>query len=136
MRIAVSIGIAAALVQVIGLSRWLLFVPSVVEGGDVATFELLHRILGVLIGETLGYLFTGLWTIMSLASIGVLTARWFRWLGYLASVLIISGVLMPLDVPGVDFANFVGYVLWSAWLIVFGVILWRIDSPRLPKLAS
>ena len=33
------------------------------------------------------------------------------------------GVLSPLDLPVIDTANFLGYVLWSVWLIAFGVVL-------------
>ena len=33
------------------------------------------------------------------------------------------GVLSPLDLPVVDQANFLGYVLYSLWLIAFGIVL-------------
>jgi len=33
------------------------------------------------------------------------------------------GVLSPLDLPVVDTANFLGYVLWSVWLIAFAVAI-------------
>ena len=33
------------------------------------------------------------------------------------------GVFSPLDLAGVDAANFIGYVLWSVWLITFGVVI-------------
>ena len=29
----------------------------------------------------------------------------------------------PLELPVVDTANFFGYVLWSLWLIAFGVVI-------------
>jgi hypothetical protein len=32
-------------------------------------------------------------------------------------------VLSPLELPVVDTANFFGYVLYSLWLIAFGVVL-------------
>jgi hypothetical protein len=40
-------------------------------------------------------------------------------------VLIAIGILVPLDAPGADAAVFVGYILWSVWLIALGVILIR-----------
>jgi len=40
-----------------------------------------------------------------------------------SAVLVLAGVLSPLDLPGIDLANFIGYVLWSVWLIVFGLLL-------------
>lgn len=48
------IGIIAAVVQVVGLLRWPLMVPSLAARGDTETFELLHMILGTVVGETLG----------------------------------------------------------------------------------
>lgn len=125
-RIAMWAGMLAAIVQVIGLSRWPLLVPGIVARNDVAAFELHHWLLGTVIGETLGYTFTGLWTIFVLKSLNRrLAGAWFDWFGYLAGVLILSGVLIPSGVPGTDAANFVGYVLWSVWLIVFAVLLLR-----------
>jgi hypothetical protein len=49
--------------------------------------------------------------------------RWFVVLGGAAAGLVVVGVLSPLSLPVVDTANFFGYVLWSLWLIAFGVVL-------------
>ena len=49
--------------------------------------------------------------------------RWFVVLGGVAAALVLVGVVSPLDLPAVDTANFAGYVLWSLWLIAFGVVL-------------
>lgn len=50
-------------------------------------------------------------------------------LGLASAVLIASGAVTPLGVPGTGTANFVGYVLWSLWLISFAVAIWR-GRPR------
>jgi hypothetical protein len=42
-----------------------------------------------------------------------------------SAVLILAGVLSPLGLPAIDLANFVGYILWSAWLVAFAVLLLR-----------
>jgi Domain of unknown function (DUF4386) len=134
MRVAVPVGIAAAVVQVIGLSRWPLLVPGFAAdaaSADPATaaaardsFVLAHRILGNLIGETLGYLFTAAWTLLVLVALyRSFAGLWFTALGAVSAVLILAGVLSPLDLPVIDLANFIGYVLWSIWLIVFGLLL-------------
>jgi hypothetical protein len=136
MRIAVPVGIAAAVVQVIGLSRWPLLVPGYAADAASASpavaesaresFVTAHRILGNLIGETFGYLLTAAWTLLVLAALHrALAGRWFTALGSVSAVLILAGVLSPLDLPGIDLANFAGYVLWSLWLIVFAVLLVR-----------
>ena len=72
MRIAVPVGIAAAVVQVIGLARWPVLVPGfaadaassdpTIAAGARDSFLLAHRVLGTVVGETLGYLLTAAWT--------------------------------------------------------------------------
>ena len=136
MRIAVPVGIAAAVVQVIGLARWPLLVPGfaadaassdpAVAAGARDSFLLAHRLLGTVVGETLGYLLTAAWTVLVLIAVGRWIARrWFTALGAVSAVLILAGVLTPLHLPVVDTANFIGYVLWSVWLVIFAVLILR-----------
>ena len=140
MRWAVPTGIAAAVVQVIGLSRWFVLVPgfavdaastepaTAAHGRDA--FEAAHLILGNVVGETLGYLFTAAWTVLVLVALHRrLAGRWFTALGATSAVLILAGVLSPLDLPIIDTANFAGYVLWSIWLVAFAVLL-LVRHPR------
>ena len=134
MRIAVRVGIAAAVVQVVGLLRWPILVPgyaSDAASGDAAvaaaardSFSTASDILGTAIGETLGYLLTATWTVLVIVALGRRFAgRWFRVLGVVSAALVLVGVLSPLNLPVVDMANFAGYVLWSIWLIAFGVVI-------------
>jgi hypothetical protein len=124
MRIAVPVGIAAAVVQVIGLLRWPLLVPGFAADGDLDGFTIAHNVLGVAIGETLGYLLTGIWTVLVVVALGRRFAgRWFQALGLASAGLVLVGVLGPLDIAGVDAANFIGYVLWSVWLIAFAAAI-------------
>ena len=136
MRVAVPVAMAAAAVQVIGLMRWPLLVPgyaadaaspdSAVAASGVRSFELAHRVLGNLIGETFGYLLTAAWTLLVLVALRrAVAGRWFTTLGATAAVLVLAGVLSPLNLPLVDLANFAGYVLWSLWLVAFAVLLLR-----------
>jgi hypothetical protein len=134
MRAAVWVGIAAAVVQVIGLMRWPLLVPGyasnaaspdpVVAAGARDAFRTASAILGTTIGETTGYLLTAAWTVLVVIALGRrFGGRWFTVLGATAAALVFVGVFSPLDLPVVDTANFLGYVLWSIWLIAFGVVL-------------
>jgi hypothetical protein len=134
MRWAVPAGIAAAVVQVIGLSRWPLLVPRFATDAlstdpDTAqngrdAFETAHLILGNLSGETLGYVFTAAWTLLVVVALHRrLAGRWFTALGGISAVLIAAGVLSPAGLPLVDTANFTGYILWTAWLLTFAVLL-------------
>ena len=84
---SVVIGSAAALVQALGLVRWPFAVPELArryvaaDGADAAatrgsvevTFATLHRLLGVGVGEHLGYLLTGAWTLLVASSIASTT---------------------------------------------------------------
>lgn len=124
MRIAVRVGIAAAVVQVIGLLRWPILVPGYAADGDADAFSTASDVLGTAIGETLGYALTATWALLVIAALGrAFAGRWFAVLGGTSAVLVAVGVLSPLDLPGVDAANFIGYVLYSVWLIAFGVVL-------------
>jgi hypothetical protein len=134
MQWAVPVGIAAAVVQVVGLLRWPLLVPgwaATAAGPDPQAaaearqaFETAGRVLGTLIGETGGYLLTAAWTGLVLAALGAaFGGRLFVVLGAGSAALILIGVLSPLDLPVVDTANFVGYVLWSIWLLAFAAVL-------------
>jgi hypothetical protein len=125
-RWSIGVGIAAAVVQVIGLLRWPLIVPFLADREDTDAFETVHTVLGTVVGETLGYLLTATWTVLIIYALGQrLAGRWFTYLGLIAAALIALGVLVPLDVPGTDLANFVGYILWSIWLVGFAALIWR-----------
>jgi hypothetical protein len=39
--------------------------------------------------------------------------------------MILSRLLVPLEVPGADTANFAGFLLWTAWIVWFGALLLR-----------
>ena len=70
--LAVTVGVLAGLVQMLGLLRWVYLVPSLartsadpgLENGQrqatIAVFRAMHQYLGVGVGEHLGYLFTGI----------------------------------------------------------------------------
>jgi len=143
-RLSARVGIAAAAVQVIGLLRWPLIVPwlaadaidagaSAAARGDAAdTFDVVDTTLGTLVGESFGYVLTARWTVLVVQAFRHrIVGRWFAGLGLTAAALVLVGLLVPLDVPGADMANFVGYVLWSLWLIAFAVTLWRRRAARL-----
>jgi len=116
------VAVLAAVVQVIGLSRWFLLVPGLAAQGDAAALdqiELAHTVLGQGIGETLGYILTATWTVLVIVGFPQLRGgRFTAGVGFVAAGLIALGVLAPWHVPGTDMANFIGYVLWSLWVLV------------------
>lgn len=132
-------GVAAAAVQVVGLSRWVLLVPGLSrDATDPAraadaerTFELLHTWLGHALGETVGYALTAVFTLLVVAGLRRTRApRWLTGAGTLTALLIATGVAVPLGVGSAAMTNFVGYVGWCLWLVALSVTLWREPTRR------
>jgi hypothetical protein len=134
MHVAVRVGIAAAAVQVIGLLRWPILVPG--YAADAAStnpgvaqdardsFGTANDVLGTVVGETFGYVLTAAWTVLVVIALGRRYAgQWFQILGATSAALVLVGVLSPLELPVIDTANFIGYILWSIWLISLGVVI-------------
>lgn len=132
-----GLGTAAAAVQVVGLSRWVLLVPGVSAdaldpartAAAHARFEQVHLWLGTVVGETVGYALTAAFT--ALASVTVVRAlapRWMAGLGLVSAGLVATGVLVPLGVHLATLTNFAGYVGWCLWLLALAVVLWRTDE--------
>ena len=141
--VGVVIGSAAALVQALGLVRWPFAVPELArryvaaQGPDAAptrqtievVFATLHRLLGVGIGEHLGYLLTGVWTVLVSVSIlsTIVVAPWLGWLGVPIGAALLLGSLEfvgPNERAGWSLAGTtvpITYVAWSLWLIALGI---------------
>jgi hypothetical protein len=144
--LSVVFGATAAIVQGLGLVRWPFAVPELARryvaapegpaGDDIrrtveVAFAVLHRLLGVGIGEHLGYLFTGLWTLLvsgSILSTSVLPA-WLGLAGILIGIALLIGTLEfvgPNERDGWHLAGIIvpiAYLVWSVWLIALGVFL-------------
>jgi Domain of unknown function (DUF4386) len=127
------IGIAAAIVQVIGLQRWATLVPGLSQDAlnparridAEERFELLHIVLGKVIGETLGYALTASFTVLVVLALSrTIMPRWMAVIGTVAAGLIATGVLIPL-VEVASLSNFAGYVVWCVWLLGVAVLLVR-----------
>ena len=81
-------------------------------------------VLGTVVGETAGYLLSAVWTLLVVRGLGRgYAGRWFHLLGMVSALLVVTGVLAPLNVPFADMSTFVGYVLWSVWLVWFGLLI-------------
>jgi len=143
--LSIVLGVSAALVQALGLARWPFAVPELARrylaadgaGADAErrqvtfVFLTLHRLFGVGIGEHLGYLLTGAWTI-SVSGMILATAVLPPWLGIVGiaiGIALLIGTLEfvgPSEEHGWAFAGTIvpiAYIAWSLWLIVQGVLL-------------
>jgi hypothetical protein len=143
--LTIVIGVAAALVQAIGLVRWPFAVPELArrylaaDGEDAAAtrqtieviFATLHRLLGVGIGEHLGYLLTGLWTLLVAVSVlsTVVLPGWLGFVGLPIGIALLIGAFEfvgPNEKDGWPLAGTIvpiAYIAWSLWLIALGVFL-------------
>jgi hypothetical protein len=134
---AAIIGVISGLVQAMGLLRWSLLVPSLAQqynapGASQATkdavavvFNAFHTYVGTVVGEHLGYLFTGAWTI--LLSVMMFNTPTFGPVlgiaGIVAALGILAGMAEPFGWKPAGAINAMSYILWSLWLIVSGVAL-------------
>jgi Domain of unknown function (DUF4386) len=143
LTIGATVGVLAAAVQFLGLIRWPFLVPYLARADaepdatearrdaiDVI-FQSFNRYLGVAVGEHLGFLLTGTWSILVGAAITQGTA--------LHPLVGVTGVLIG-AILVVCSLEFVGpfertgwklaarltpftYIAWSLWLVVVGVAL-------------
>jgi uncharacterized protein DUF4386 len=140
---ATVVGVLAAVVQFLGLARWPFLVPALARAySDPAStqatrdatriaFESFHRYLGIGIGECLGYLLTGAWTIL----VGVAMLRssvfdaWLAWPGIIIGLFLIVGSLEfvgRFEEQGWKLVSAIvpiTYIAWSLWLILSGLVL-------------
>jgi hypothetical protein len=138
---ATTIGVLAALVQLLGLVRWPFLVPFLAradaepgasearkEAVDVV-FQAFNRYLGVGVGEHLGYALTGIWS--ALIGVAMLqagtTPLWLALLGVAVGAVLL---LCSFEFVGrheergwkvAERLTPVTYVVWSLWLIATGV---------------
>lgn len=130
----VSVGILAGLVQALGLLRWVFLVPHLAResaaGTDVdLVFQAFHRYLGVAVGEHLGYLGTGAFTLLLSVGAWAVLPLWLTIPGLVIGAMLVVGALEfvgPFEREGWKVAGVlvpVGYTLWSVWLLVIGVVL-------------
>jgi hypothetical protein len=141
--LAVTVGVLAGLVQMLGLLRWVYLVPSLARlnadpglaSGErvatVAVFRAMHQYLGVGVGEHLGYLLTGIWSVLSgVAIVGrALIPAWMGWIGIVVGVGLMIGSAEFLGRDEEDGWAFAGaaipilYIAWSLWLLAMGIAL-------------
>jgi hypothetical protein len=139
--LATAIGVLAGLVQMLGLLRWVYLVPSLARSdADVratpvereataAIFRAAHQYLGVGVGEHLGYLLTGLWSILIGVAItlGTVLPAWLGWPGLVIGAGLAIGsaeFLGPNEERGWRLAGTaipILYIAWSVWLLGLGV---------------
>ncbi|MEN4042606.1 MAG: DUF4386 domain-containing protein [Anaerolineaceae bacterium] len=135
--LATTLGVLAGIVQMLGFVRWPFLVPALATSylnpaASETTREMLrtaflafNQYAGVGIGEHLGYIFTAFWSLLvGLAMLGSHRfPRWLGWVGILASLGIIVGLLEPAGATWAGAVNAMAYVFWALWLLLSGILL-------------
>lgn len=141
--LAIVTGALAGLVQALGLLRWVYLVPLLARvhgdpdasdasrGAAEVAFRAFHHYLGVGVGEHLGYLLSGAWTILVGAAViaGDAVPGWLGWVALPIGVLLVlaSGEFLgPNEERGWALAGAavpLVYIAWSLWLVVVGIAL-------------
>jgi hypothetical protein len=141
LTVATVTGVLAALVQFLGLIRWPFLVPYLAREAEHASparaeaievvFQSFNRYLGVAVGEHLGYLFTGAWSVL----VGVAVLQGDVLPGWIGIAGIVVGAVLalcslefvgPFERDGWRLAGVVtpiAYIAWSLWLVALGVFL-------------
>ena len=138
------VGAIGAVVQMIGLLRWVFVVPvlagtyvdpaasAAARESAVVAFQVVHQFGGVLLGEHLGQAFTIVW--MVVVSLAALRSSLFKpfvgWLGMAAASIYAMAQFELLatvvaTAPTVPWAGLTGSLLWLLWMVVLGVSLLR-----------
>jgi hypothetical protein len=140
---ATVVGVLAGVVQFLGLARWPFLVPAlarahadpnsteVTREATKVVFDAFHRYLGVGIGECLGYLLTGAWSLM--VGVAMLQSSsfgpWVGWFGIIIGVFLVVGSLEfvgRFEEQGWRLAGVIipiTYIAWSLWLMLTGLVL-------------
>jgi hypothetical protein len=141
--LATVIGVLAGLVQMLGLLRWVYVAPAIARAYadpalsaeqrevQAAIFRALHQYLGVGVGEHLGYLFTGIWSV--LIGVGIIQGgalpAWLGWPGIVIGTGLVIGSAEFLGANEERGWSLAGaaipilYIAWSVWLLAMGVAL-------------
>ena len=140
LSLATPFAVVAGMAQVLGLLRWPFLVPGLAQAyldpaasdatreAVVVVFSAFHQYAGVAVGEHLGYLSTGAWTLVIAGAMlaGAPFRPWLGWIGIAAALGILAGLLEPAGFALGGTINAFAYILWSLWLIATAVFLLRV----------
>jgi len=135
--VGTAMGVLAGAVQFLGLIRWPFLVTSLADmytdpestqatrDSVAVVFQAFHHYAGVAIGEHLGYIFTSTWSILVCIAIfqTQVVNPLIGWLGILPALGVFVGVFEETGFKAAGAVNAISYILWSVWLIAFGVTL-------------
>lgn len=134
---AAVVGALSGMVQAIALLRWVFLIPDLAKQYHAETvtpvtretvtvvFRAVHQYAGIAVGEHLGSLLTGVWT-MLISSMMFSTPIFgspLAIVGIISALSILAGLLEPAGWKPAIAINAIGYIVWSLWLLSCGVVL-------------
>jgi hypothetical protein len=141
LTVGTVVGVLAGTVQFLGLIRWPFLVPYLARVAEDASpvrqeavdivFQSFNRYLGVAVGEHLGYLLTGGWTVLVGAAM-LQSGEVPFWLGIVGIAVGAALALCSLEFVGrFEKAGWkiaaavtpIAYIVWSLWLGATGVLI-------------
>jgi Domain of unknown function (DUF4386) len=145
LHLFLGFGLATAIFQCIGFVRWIFVMPFLTESyfnnpesqkTITIVYEMLNRYAGMSIGEHLGFLIMGCWTIC----LGLIMLKhpkfnkWLSYIGFIIGILLIvsiaehfGGVLSSMFAD----INMIANTLWTIWLIVIAVFIYRMKRKEI-----
>lgn len=151
LSLATVSGILAAVLQLLGLIRWVFVVPGLAEvytnenssqaakEAAIVVFNAFHQYAGVAIGEHLGQLFTALW-IMFVSIILMNSHRFKKWQGYTGIIIAITmlfglvegfATVVDFDAGIFGLLPMISFVALSLWLIALGTtLIWQSSAAQ------
>lgn len=144
---ATTFGILAAVLQLLGLIRWVFVVPGLAEiyadakssqatkGAVIVVFQAFHQYAGVALGEHLGQMFTALWILFVSAAMfkSKIFQAWQGYIGFGIAVLMLLGLVegfatvVEFNAGLFGMLPMISFVSLSLWLIALGITLIRKD---------
>ncbi len=142
--VASIVGTICGLLQAMGYVRWAFLIPvldnnfhnpALTQSGKESMdmiLESFHTYAGVALGENLGFVFQGLWTIFF--SIALIKHSAFnKWFGRVGIISGIGILIYSLEQFGGAFSslgiiNIIVQSLWVSWLIVLAVVFYKMND--------
>jgi len=131
-------GIATAIFQTIGFCRWIILTPFLSDTyfdtntteATKRTIELIYETMnhyaGMTIGEHLGFIAMGCWTILLTQLLE--GKRWFRITGQLIGLTLIVATAEQFGGKHAELfgqLNFLANTLWSIWILILAILFFR-----------
>lgn len=142
LNLLLGFGLATAIFQCIGFVRWIFVMPFLTESyfnnpesqkTITIIYEMLNRYAGMSIGEHLGFLVMGCWTIC-LGLMLLKHPKFKTWVGFsgipIGLCLIISTAEHFDGITASTFANInmIANTLWNFWLITIAFFIFRMKG--------